>query len=80
MPHCLAYNISAWTAWKRPFLCCSELFLSGSMTYSIVTFTAIGVDRTGNIIPLFLFMETCLFAEPLLSSGCSLFAYFAVAA
>jgi hypothetical protein len=33
------------------------------MTYSIVEFTATGMERAENIIPLFLFVEACLFAE-----------------
>jgi hypothetical protein len=42
------------------------------------------MDRTDNTIPVLLYpvvaMETCLFAEPLLSNDCCMFAYLAIAA
>jgi hypothetical protein len=49
---CSAYNISARTAKRTPFLCCSPVSS----------------------------VETRLFAEPLLSNGCCIVAYFAVVA
>jgi hypothetical protein len=51
-PYCPTYNISARTAHKTPFLCCSAVIA----------------------------VETCLFAEPLLSNSCFIVAYFAVVA
>jgi hypothetical protein len=42
------------------------------------------MDRTENTVPLLLFpivaVQTCLFAKPLLSNGCCIFAYLVVVA
>jgi hypothetical protein len=46
LPTCPAYNISAQTAQKTPFLCCC----------AFLACAAISIDHTGNIIPLLLFM------------------------
>jgi hypothetical protein len=50
---CPAYNISARTAYRTPFLYCNSIFLRDGMTYSTVTPAAIGTDCAENTIPVF---------------------------